>query len=287
MDKPKQYFADYRKLTIDQYDFNYESGLKEFDSWVDKQTRIPFKRTNSELFYFALININENQGGFYINLHHLICDAWGMTLSVSQIVDNYWKLINDQPIDLTSKPSYSDYIMAEQEYNKNEKFLAQKSFWEKKFESVPELTTFRARNNILTTRANRKTFVLSTEMTNQINSFCSEQNTSVFSLFFAVLAVYLYRITSKQDLVIGTPVLNRTNFKQKNTVGMFISNIPVRTYVEHNLEFLDFLKVNLREWKQVLRHQQYPYDLLLRSYRQKHKIRENLIKIRSAIRTLE
>lgn len=279
VDKPKQYIAEYRELKIDRFDFTYESGLKEFESWVDKQTKIPFKTTNSELFYFALINLNDNQGGFYINLHHLICDAWSMTLSVRQIVDNYWKLINNQLIDHTSKPSYIDFIMTEQDYKKTEKFLAHKGFWEKKFESVPELTTFKAKNNIFTNRANRITFFLSTEMTNEINHFCSEYNISVYSLFFAVLAIYLYKVTSKQDLVIGTPVLNRTNYKQKNTVGMFISNIPVRTYVDHTLGFQDYLKVTSKEWKQVLRNQQYPYDLLLRAYRQKHKVNENLIDI--------
>ena len=279
VDKAKQYFAEYQEFKIDRFDFTYESGSKAFESWVNKQTKIPFKTTTSELFYFALINLTNNQGGFYIKLHHLICDAWGITLSISQIVDNYWKIINNQPIDSTSKPSYRDYIMLELEYRESAKFLAHKSFWEKKFESVPELTMFRARKNTLTTKANRKTFVLSTEMTNEINRFCSEHNISIFTLFFTILAVYVHRITFKQDLVIGTPVLNRINYKQKHTVGMFISTIPVRTYVDPNLEFQDFLKVTSREWKQVLRNQQYPYDLLLRSYRQKHKVSENLIDI--------
>jgi amino acid adenylation domain-containing protein/thioester reductase-like protein len=279
VEKPRQYFAEYHKLKIDRFDFANEDGLKEFESWVDRQTKIPFKTTDSELFYFALINLGDHQGGFYLNFHHLICDAWSMTLSVRQIADNYWKLMNNLPIEFTSKPSYIDYILDEQEYQRSEKFLAHKDFWDKKFDAVPQLTTFRARKTIHTTKANRKTFVLSTEITNEINSFCNEHKISIYMLFFSILAVYMYRVTSKQDMVIGTPVLNRKNHKQKNTVGMFISNVPVRTYVDYNLEFQDFLKVTLKEWKQILRYQQYPYDLLLKSYRHKHKGSENLIDV--------
>ena len=279
-DKPKQYFAEYHEFKIDRLDFDYENGFENFETWVETQTRTPFKKTNSELFYFALINLSDSRGGVYIKLHHLISDAWGMTLSVRQILDNYCKLINDQPLELNPKPSYRDFISAEQEYIQSERFKAQKKFWESKFETVPEFTTFRARNNSnTTTMARRMTFILSSDITNKINRFCAETNTSPYILFLAVFSVYIYRVTSKQDLVLGTPVLNRTNYQQKNTVGMFISNVPVRTYVDPHLELQDYLRITLKEWKQVLRNQKYPYNLLLRNYRQKHKVSENLIDI--------
>ena len=36
------------------------------------------------------------------------------------------------------------------------------------------------------------------------------------TVFLTALAVYMERTTGKQDFVIGTPVLNRSNFKEKN-----------------------------------------------------------------------
>ena len=44
----------------------------------------------------------------------------------------------------------------------------------------------------------------------------------------AVYSLYISRISHLNDFTIGTPILNRTNFDQKHTIGMFISIAPLR-----------------------------------------------------------
>ena len=46
--------------------------------------------------------------------------------------------------------------------------------------------------------------------------------------------------------------LNRTNFEQKHTMGMFISTAPLRINLEHEKSFIDFSKTIARRKREYL-----------------------------------
>ena len=56
-----------------------------------------------------------------------------------------------------------------------------------------------------------------------------------------IFAIYLSRVSNLDDFVIGTPILNRTNFKEKHTAGMFINSIPFRILIQNNDSFINLV----------------------------------------------
>ena len=58
----------------------------------------------------------------------------------------------------------------------------------------------------------------------------------------SIYSIYINRITGIDDFVIGTPILNRTNFKEKNTAGMFINMAPFRVSFSNVTTFKDFVQ---------------------------------------------
>lgn len=277
--KPEQYFYDYEEYKFDFMDFNYPNGLQDLESWEMKTTRTPFELTDSNLFYFVLIKISEQEGAFYFKCHHILFDVWGVSLVVKQILENYWKLQTNQTISTGSRPSYIDYILSEQEYLTSEKFFAHKAFWNRKFETLPEPTYIKKRSIGNSKSANRTTFIFSHEITAQINAFCAEQKISVFIFFFSILSIYLAKVTSNNDIVISTPVLNRANAKEKATVGMFVNNVLFRTILHEPLDFLAYIRILSKDWRQILKNQRYPHDLLLKDLRAKNKKLDRLTDI--------
>ncbi|MCX7746300.1 MAG: amino acid adenylation domain-containing protein [Clostridia bacterium] len=274
--EPKQYISDYRYIRLDFIDFSLRDS-KELYEWDRKQTQEPFNLIDSDLFCFILVKINDKEGGFYIKIHHTISDAWTMALLGSQIVEYYSKLKNGMKISLNKKPSYIDSIISEEEYKYSEKFKDDKAFWTNKFEVYPELNHFRARENrLMNIKADRKTFIVSKELSSKIRSFCEKWNVSVITLFMSTLSIYINRVTSKADMIIGTPILNRANSKEKAMMGMFVSTVPIRICVEGNLEFGKYVQSLSKDWKTILKHQRYPYQLILKEFRGRHKVTENL-----------
>ena len=92
----------------------------------------------------------------------------------------------------------------------------------------------------------------------------------------AIFSIYLAKINSTSSAILGTPVLNRSNFKEKNTSGMFVSTVPFKIDLDFNINFKDFLKQATQKQASIFRHQKYPYLELLENIKEKYNISENL-----------
>ncbi len=274
--EPKQYIADYQYKSFTVHDF-CDKDKSELYQWEDEMTKIPFDLINSDLFYFALIKISQTEVGIYAKFHHLIADAWTIMLLAEQVFGYCTRLLNKEEISQDNMPSYIDYILKEEEYKYSKVFEDDKKFWNEKFASIPEGMHFKPRSTYFTsTEAVRKTFIIPSNLANNIYHYCKKTNISVQTLFLSILIVYISRVTMKNDISIGTPVLNRSSAKDKETAGMFISPIPVRLEIKSEMDFTSFAQYVLKEWYLYLKHQKYPYELLLKEFRDRHKLAENL-----------
>ena len=279
-DKPLQYLSSFSEFEIENVMVNTDEDIKDIEN---EMSNTPFEVLDNLLFSFKTFTFPDGHGGFVITAHHLISDAWTAGLVVNEIMDYYEKIINSQIID-NKNPSYLDYITSEQEYSNSEKFNKDKEFWNEIFKTVPEVATIPSinvenSNSSLSCKAKRKQFVIPKETMNLINEFCKQNKASAFNFFMAVLAIYLSRVSSLDDFTIGTPILNRGNFKEKQTTGMYISTIPFRISINHKIPFAEFLSNISADFSKIFRHQKYPYQYLLEDLRKKDSSIPNLYNI--------
>ncbi len=88
---PHQYIRNYVPIKIERFFLNSEIELKEKERDF---INIHFSIENSFLYKFRLIKLPNGLGGFNVTLHHIICDAWSMSILIDQIVTLYSKLKN-------------------------------------------------------------------------------------------------------------------------------------------------------------------------------------------------
>lgn len=234
----------------------------------------PFKILKSNLYTFTLFKLPNGQGGIIPVFHHLIADAWSLSLFISEIIDIYSKLL--QGIDeFPVYPAYSDYILSCQNYERGSKILKDKEFWENIFNDYPELT-YISNKKVNDSRSRRKICSFDKKFYNEITNYCKDHRCSVYTFFMAIFSIYLSKINNTSSAILGTPILNRSNFKEKHTSGMFVSTVPFKINIDSNINFINFLeKVSLMQTS-IFRHQKYPYLRLLEEIKKKHDISENL-----------
>ena len=118
------------KFTVkDSTVMQYVDKFTEFDIEIisvetDKDVKIierkmcdtPFNTLDNFLFDFKLFKFPNGNGGFIINAHHLISDAWTAGLVVNEIMGYYEALIKGEEISDEPNPSYVEYINSEKEY---------------------------------------------------------------------------------------------------------------------------------------------------------------------------
>ncbi|MFB8733135.1 condensation domain-containing protein [Bacillus sp. SL00103] len=57
-------------------------------------------------------------------------------------------------------------------------------------------------------------------------------------------------------------------------IGMFVSTIPMRASVQGSQSFLDFVKQVMADQMKILRHQKYPYNLLMNDLREEKDLQD-------------
>lgn len=276
---PQQYFAEFVKKYYDILDFSYENGESDYEAWERKMTETPFAIIDSDLFDFAMAKLSEHKSICYFKFHHAITDAWGNVVVIEKTLKEYWQLINNIKTDHYEEPSFIEHINDELEYLASERLQKHKEFWSGVFDTVPEFISFTDHKGFKSLAGKRKSFVLSQPLSSKLQRFCESNNVSQFSVFYALLALYLAKKSNKKDIAIETPILNRSGKREKNSAGMFMNNIPTRIYVDSSLDFPAFVRHSFGELKKFMRYQRYPHSYILKDFREKHQFSGTLVDV--------
>lgn len=272
--EPQQYVENYSPFALKIVHLN---SMDDVETLNTELTRRPFTVLDSSLFNFTLFDLQNGFGGFNVTLHHFISDAWTMSILVSGIVHIYGLLLHDCLTDDLNFPSYIDYIISQREYQNSSRFQKDAEFWNSVFDTQPEISYISNKNrHELNTLAQRKSFSLSSDLYSKIDAFCKNNGCSIYTFFMAIYTLYLAKINNTKSPIIGTPVLNRSGFKEKNMTGMFISTVPFKATVDIKISFSDFVKQVSSTQLSIFKHQKYPYDALLQNVKQKYNLSENL-----------
>lgn len=275
-DEVVQYFVDNFELNTDVEELDNEMALRNLEKNI---VNSPFALIDSQLFKFRFFKLPNGCGGFVVNAHHLISDACTASLVANQIMSSYSALMKEQPPS-AEVFSYVNYINSENEYLNSDKFVKDKAYWNELFDVMPDTASLS--NNIDLSHncsAKRANYKLDKQFLQRINDFCKARRVSVFNFFMAVYSIYIGKTLNLNDFVIGTPILNRATFLEKNTPGMFISTVPFKISFGDDLSFDDFVAGIATQTLGMFRHQKYPYQSLLADIREKNNSIPNLYNI--------
>lgn len=266
-----------------QIDIINVENQKELEKQQEKIVKTRFKLENSKLFKFYIFKFANGKGAFVLNIHHLISDAWTLALICNEIIKTYSNLKQNKEIQTKAIYSYIDYIKSEQEYQKSEKFNKDKKYWKDRFKTLPEVATIpgSVKENVDSSIpiGRRKQYEIKKEQIEKIKKYCKENRISVYNFFMAVYSIYISEISNLDEFVIGTPILNRTNFKEKNAPGMFINIAPFKINIDESLGFKTFAKKIAIDSMDMLKHQKYSYQCLLEDLRREDSNIPNLYNI--------
>ncbi len=279
----KQWISDYEDFPIDIIDV---TSVEELSNITKEIASKPFPLYDSYLFHFVIFRFPNQHGGFIVNIHHLISDSWTLGILVNEIIGIYSSYLDgkDPILKDSSLYSYRNYIVSENEYQLSDKFQKDKSYWDDIFDTIPDNATVPSTFSNINVQSDsivacREQLSIPSNLLVNIKDYCTKYRVSVFNFLMAVFSIYISRVSLLDDFCIGTPILNRTNFKEKNTTGMFINTLPLRVKVDNSVSFQDFLSSISSSSMALLRHQKYAYQSILEDLREKQSNLPSLYQI--------
>ena len=274
----KQYISEFKNFEIETQYINNESELQELKY---QQAINKFDILDSDLFKFKIIILRDKFACVILTASHIISDSWSMGITIQEILKNYNALKDNQTINI-EKPSYINYINFENDYKKSIKFENDKKYWNSVFTSIPEhasIPSSLSSSAPSSKKAKRISFTIEKNISSRINDFCKHNHVSIFNFFMAIYSLYISHVSNTHDFVIGTPILNRTSYRDKHTTGMFVNTVPIRINNVYNGTFASLASSLSKQMREILRHQKYSYNSILEDIRQSHKNIPNLYNI--------
>ncbi|EJR97191.1 non-ribosomal peptide synthetase [Bacillus mycoides] len=262
--EPEQYFIKHEEQEFEFFDFSSVEDSDLLEKWIEQKTKETFTLFNSDLYYFALIKLNDNECAVFGNVHHIIMDGLSIQIFTSQIAKYYYEMHNETE-EGEIRNSYVQFLANEQTYLNSIRFQKDQKFWLEEFKTIPSVTGLKPYNTYqVSTKASRETFILSEHLKRKIELFSDDYKLSVYSLFVAAFSLSMCRWTSSLDIALGMAYGNRMTKTERELIGMMVSTVPLRMDIDPEEEVLSFIGRVSRKQSKSLRHQKYPFDLLLK-----------------------
>jgi amino acid adenylation domain-containing protein len=226
----------------------------------------PYNLSSGPLLRIVLIRLKPDHHIMSVMTHHIISDGWSMGVFLRDFSHYYSCFLNSTQPSLPKLPfRFADYTNWQ---HKNQEDLDDDtiSFWKNHLVAplpVLELPSFKPRPSVPTFEGSAVSFSINQSTSSRLSSLARNENTTLFTLLLSIYYLLLYKYSSQQDIVIGSPVANRNSSELENLIGFFLNMVPFRINYCGETSFrqlLDGLKEVTRE---VFAHQGIPFDRLV------------------------
>jgi amino acid adenylation domain-containing protein/thioester reductase-like protein/non-ribosomal peptide synthase protein (TIGR01720 family) len=222
----------------------------------------PFDLSKAPLLRVGLINIAQTLQILMVDIHHIVAD--GVTLVL--LVDEIWGLYDGK--ELPSLPiQYKDYAEWSNSEEQLKRVYSHEDFWIKEFEgeiSPLNLPTDYPRPAKMTFEGDSLHFEFSIEQTRALNHIAQEQGTTLYMVLLALYNVLLSKLSSQEEIIIGTVTAGRNHAELQNIIGMFVETLAVRNFPIGEKTFKTFLHEVKERSLSALEHQEYPFEELVK-----------------------
>ena len=231
------------------------------------EARHIFDLERGPLSRVVLMRLAETEYVLMIHMHHIICDGWSSAIFGYELSRFYRAYLDGKSPRLPKLTTrYIDYAANQRRLEAEGVMDAQRDWWRERLKNPPILDP-----PIDRPRPKRQTFNgavsharLSTEQLQGLNHLAREESASLFQTVFTAFGLLLSRYTGQNDILIGTPVANRTDPAWEGLIGLFVNTVVLRYRPEPEHASARLLLGHVRELcLDSLEHGEFPFDRLV------------------------
>ncbi|MFC5475604.1 non-ribosomal peptide synthase/polyketide synthase [Paraherbaspirillum soli] len=249
-----------------EQDFSAEAAA---DAWrlqplIDEEIRTPFDLALSPPVRGRLLVLGADQHILLVTMHHIVTDAWSQGLLIDELgaLYNAYRSGADDPLPALPV-QYADYAVWQRQCLAGVWLQEQIDYWRDTLAGAPtllELPTDRPRPAQQDYDGGYVPVVLDAELTADLKTLSRGHGTTLYMTLLAGWAIVLSRLSGQQDLVIGSPVANRTQAELESLIGFFVNMLALRIDLSGDLTVAALLERVKQQTLGAQRHQQIPFE---------------------------
>jgi hypothetical protein len=212
-------------------------------------------------------------------MHHIISDGWSIGVFVRELATLYAAFSEGEASPLGELPlQYADYAVWQKEWLRGEALERQLAYWSQKLEGAPpvlELPTDRPRPPLQTFKGATLALELPRSLSEAAKELSSREEVTLFMTLLATFKVLLHYHSGAKDLIVGMDVANRNRVESEGLIGFFVNQLVLRTKLEGELSFREFLRRVREVTLGAYEHQDLPFDKLVEVLRPERDLSRN------------
>ncbi|MBA2679919.1 MAG: amino acid adenylation domain-containing protein [Ktedonobacteraceae bacterium] len=267
-DTPVQYIAPAVPLVAlpftDLREFAAEERPQIATRMLTEEAQLPFHLATGPLWRTHLIRIDDTTHVLFLCMHHIISDGWSLNIIRRELALLYQAFAAGKasPLpDLTIQ--YFDYAIWQRQWLHDEVLARQLHYWKKQLAGAPDLLalpTDRPRGAVQSFNGASYVIEITPEIATGLKNLGQQAGATLFMTLFSAFQILLYRYTGQDDLVIGTPIANRTHAEIEGIIGFFVNTLALRADLSGDPSFLDVLQRVRQTVLDAFAYQDLPFE---------------------------
>src|SRR5262249_53332698 len=263
--------TDLRSLTEAECD-------REVRDRINAEAEWQFDFSAGLFFRAVLLQISDDQHILILTTHHIVSDAWSMGILTRELWALYQAYANGRPSALQELPvQYVDYAFWQREWLQGEVLESQMSYWKDQLKELPilNLPTDHPRPVKQSFRGARKPLSLPESLTKAVNELSGREGVTQFIMLLAAFQVLLYRYSGQGDVVVGSPISNRSRTETEGLIGFFVNTLVLRGNLSEKPTFRELLQRVRNICLEAYAHQDLPFEKLVEELRPERDLSRN------------
>jgi amino acid adenylation domain-containing protein/non-ribosomal peptide synthase protein (TIGR01720 family) len=238
-----------------------EEGVRRELANIIMRFERPFDLARAPLLRVGVVQFNEKKHQLLLDMHHIITDGTSQTILTREFTLLYSRE-EISPLRL----QYKDYSRWQNSSLQKKLLEQQEAYWLKEFSDEPpvlKLPTDYPRPVVQSFEGNLVSFAFTSQETKILKDMAKENNVTLHMCLLAVLNVLLSKLSSQEDIIIGTPVATRRHAHLARVIGMLVNTLAVRNFPSADKTCKIFLKEVKQRTLKAYENQEYPFEELV------------------------
>ncbi|MFC7440511.1 amino acid adenylation domain-containing protein [Laceyella putida] len=257
----------FRLSQLDLSDLESKMKEREVNRLVHEEARTPFLLAEGPLIRARLLHLGDDEHVLLFTMHHIVSDSWSLGLFAKEMALLYRAFADGKPCPLPDLPiQYGDYAVWQKSRMDTETMKDHLHYWKKRLSGnlpVLQLPTDFARPAIPSYAGGRLGFNVDRELTDRLKALAKAEGATLFMTLLAAYKTLLYRYSSQEDLIVGTPLAGRRQKEVEDLIGFFVNTLPLRTDLGGKPSFRELLRRVKETALEAFDHQDLPFEKIV------------------------
>ena len=256
-----------RERLIDLTALSLEDARRRVTTLAAEEAKRPFDLSADLLFRVTAIRVEPARTVLLFTMHHIVSDGWSLSVLVREMGALYEAFVRGKPSPLTPPPiQYADFAAWQRAWLSGATLERQLDYWKRQLAGAPpvlELPTDRQRQAVQSFDGRNLDFEIPSDLVSRLRVLSRSADATLFMTLFAAFTTLLHRYSAQDDIVVGSPIANRTRQEVEPLIGFFVNTLALRTDLRGDPSFLDLIGRVRRTALDAYSHQDLPFERLV------------------------